>query len=582
MKLRILKRILITASVAVLGLIISCLCSGSIEAGEGESMPREILTRTEGELNESQQITVIPLPADIRRQKGSFTLLPGFRIIVDSGDIDLKELGEYCAGRLKASSGLDIPVTAPSGDDCTNALSMKLSNEMKSLGREGYLLDTGRDGITISAFSPAGLFYGIQTLIQLFPPPPKDFSGSGRHMPLTVQCMKIRDIPRYRYRGMHLDVCRHFFPKEFIKKYLDLLALHKFNTFHWHLTDDQGWRIEIRKYPLLAEKASTRSETLIGSAREEPQQFDGKPYGGFYSREDIHEIVEYAKKRYITVIPEIEMPGHSVAALSAYPELSCTGGPFDVATKWGVFKDVYCAGNDRVFEFLEDVLGEVIELFPGTYIHVGGDECPKDRWKKCDRCQARIRDEGLKDENGLQSYFIRRIEKFLSSRGRKLIGWDEILDGGLAPEATVMSWRGTKGGISAARQRHDVIMTPASHCYFDYYQADRKTEPLAIGGFIPLEKVYSFEPTPQGLSAGEAAHVLGAQGNVWTEYMGSSEQVEYMSVPRMSALAEAVWSPAAARDWKGFQKRLSAHFRLLDAMKVNYCRKTEVYKGGRE
>jgi len=580
MKLRLIKRILFTASVAVLGLAVMCLGSGDITAREGDDMPEERLVRAEGEIKEPGQITVIPLPTEIKRQEGNFTILPGFRIIVDSGNSELKELGEYCAVMLRASSGLDIPVTvSSSGDQCTNALKMTLSDKMKSLGREGYLLETGRDGINLSAFSPAGLFYGVQTLGQLFPPPPGSNSGSGGHKSAAVPCMTIRDIPRYPYRGMHLDVCRHFFPKEFIKKYLDLLALHKFNTFHWHLTDDQGWRIEIRKYPLLAEKAGIRRETIIGSAREEPQRFDGKPYRGFYSREDIREIVEYAKKRYITIIPEIEIPGHSVAALSAYPELSCTGRPFEVATKWGVFKDVYCAGNEKVFEFLEDVLGEVIELFPGTYIHVGGDECPKDRWKKCERCQARIRNEGLKDENELQSYFIRRIEKILTSRGRKLIGWDEILEGGLAPEATVMSWRGTKGGISAARQRHDVIMTPASHCYFDYYQADRKTEPLAIGGFIPLEKVYSFEPTPPGLSADEAAHILGAQGNVWTEYICTPEQVEYMSVPRMSALAEVVWSPAGARDWKNFQKRLSAHFRLLDAIKVNYCRKTAPVKG---
>ncbi len=317
---------------------------------------------------------------------------------------------------------------------------------------------------------------------------------------LSVPACIIEDEPRFVYRGMHLDVGRHMFPVATIKRYIDMLALHKMNTFHWHLTEDQGWRIEIKKYPKLTEIGAFRNETVVGHAGRPPLVFDGKRYGGFYTQDEVRDVVAYAKSKFITVIPEIEMPGHAMAALASYPELSCTGGPFEVNTKWGVMDDVFCAGKEETFTFLQDVLTEVIDLFPGTYIHVGGDECPKARWEKCPLCQKRIKDEGLKDEHELQSYFIQRIEKFLSSKGRKLIGWDEILEGGLAPEATVMSWRGTKGGIAAAKQKHDVIMTPSSHVYLDYYQCEPAGQPLAIGGYLPLEKVYSFNPMPEELT----------------------------------------------------------------------------------
>ncbi len=347
--------------------------------------------------------------------------------------------------------------------------------------------------------------------------------------------------------------------------------MYKMNTFHWHLTDDQGWRIEIKKYPKLTDIGAWRKGTLIGSYRDYPHKYDTITYGGFYTQEEIKEIVKYASERNVTIVPEIEMPGHSLAALASYPEFSCTGGPFDVAKEWGVFEDVFCP-KEETFKFLEDVLTEVIELFPGKYIHVGGDEVPKVRWKKCNYCQEMIKREGLKDENGLQSYFIKRIEKFINSKGRTLIGWDEILEGGLAPNATVMSWRGTKGGIDAATQSHNVVMSPGGFCYFDYYQGDPRFEPLAIGGYTPVEKVYSYEPTPSELNSDEEKYILGAQGNVWTEYIDSEKKVEYMVFPRICALSEVLWSPKELRDYQNFKPRLLNHFKILSKLNINYSK----------
>ncbi|MFZ2898283.1 MAG: family 20 glycosylhydrolase [Saprospiraceae bacterium] len=420
---------------------------------------------------------------------------------------------------------------------------------------EGYKLSIRPEGIKIRFREPAGAFYAVQTLNQLATP-----NG-------VMPCLDIEDAPRYAYRGMHLDVGRHFFPVEFIKKYIDLLARYKMNRFHWHLTEDQGWRIEIKKYPRLQEVAAWRKETLVGHYSQQPHQFDGQRYGGYYTQEEIKDVVAYAKQRHVTIVPEIEMPGHSQAVLAAYPELSCHGQPVEVATKWGVFENVLCP-TEETFEFLENVLLEVMDLFPGEYIHIGGDECPKAQWKASAFCQELMKKEGLKDEHELQSYFIRRIDKFLTSHGRKLIGWDEILEGGLSPNATVMSWRGVQGGIDAARAGHDVIMTPTSFCYFDYYQSMRNDEPLAIGGFLPLEKVYIFEPTPSELTAEEAKHILGAQGNVWTEYMPSSEQVEYMAFPRAIALAEVLWTQPENRNYKDFLSRLE---RELPRLPANYA-----------
>jgi hexosaminidase len=378
----------------------------------------------------------------------------------------------------------------------------------------------------------------------------------------------IHDAPRFPYRGMHLDVGRHFFPVDFIKRYIDLMSRYKMNTFHWHLTEDQGWRLEIQGYPRLTEIGSCRSETMVGK-NYSPFVGDGTEYCGFYTQTEAREIVAYAAARFVKVIPEIELPGHSLAALSAYPEYACTEGPFAAATRWGVFHDIYCP-TEETFAFLEGVLGEVLEIFPSRYIHIGGDEAPKERWRESPEAQEVIRREGLADEDELQSYFIRRIERFLVDRGRRLIGWDEILEGGLAPEATVMSWRGTEGGIEAARQGHDVIMTPTSHAYFDYYQGRPEYEPLAIGGFLPLDRVYGFEPVPAELAAEQAAHVLGAQGNVWTEFMKTPAQVEYMAYPRALAMAEVTWSPAEARDPADFERRLAARLQRLEALGVNF------------
>jgi hexosaminidase len=452
--------------------------------------------------------------------------------------------------------------------DMTDAtlLLMNVNEQRSDLGEEGYQLTVVPEGLQLEGATPTGVFYGVVTLLQLIQ---TDSETDERYLPTC----KIVDQPRFRYRGMHLDVCRHFQPAEFVKKYLDLLAMHKMNRFHWHLTEDQGWRIEIKKYPKLQEISAWRDETLIGHARhDKPHKFDGIPHGGYYTQEEIREIVEYAAARHITIIPEIEMPGHSLAALAAYPHLACTEGPFEVAKTWGVFKDVYCAGNEATFEFLEDVLTETMALFPSEYIHVGGDECPKDRWKECEKSQARIKAEGLADEHELQSYFIQRIEKFLNDNGRKLIGWDEILEGGLAPNATVMSWRGEKGGIEAAKAGHDVVMTPGKPCYFDHYQSeDTENEPLAIGGLNTLASVYAYEPVPAELSADEAKHVLGAQGNVWTEYMKTGDHIEYMVLPRLCALSEVVWSEKISdRDYEGFLTRLEPHLEALESKGYNY------------
>lgn len=441
-----------------------------------------------------------------------------------------------------------------------------------SLTQEAYMLDINTAGILIKASDYKGALYAVQTLRQLFPASIED-SAVILKEPLNLPFLHIEDAPQFSYRGMHLDVGRHFFDKEFIKKYISYLSLLKMNYFHWHLTEDQGWRIEIKKYPKLTSHAAFRDETLVGHYNDTPQQFDQKRYGGFYTQEDIKEIVAYAQSLNVTIIPEIEMPGHAQAAISAYPELGCTGEPVPVATKWGVFEEVFCP-KETTFRFLEDVLSEVIPLFPGPYIHIGGDEAPKKHWKNCSHCQQLIKKEGLNDEHELQSYFIKRIEAFVNSKGKKIIGWDEILEGGLAPNATVMSWRGTQGGIDAAEQGHPVIMTPTSHCYFDYYQSESASEPLAIGGYLPLKKVFYFNPIPESLDVQASKLILGAQGNVWTEYMKSPDHVEYMVFPRMLALSEVVWhgpAPKTEEAYSQFTQRTEQFFPRLDAMGVRYA-----------
>jgi hexosaminidase len=485
--------------------------------------------------------------------------------IADTANAELKALGVLATNIVSVAVGRSVPLTTGRRDSQPPVLLRLI--EGRAAEKEGaYTLTIAPEGIEVSASSGAGLFYGLQTLRQLLDASAVPLNGTLRTT--RMPSLTIVDTPRFPWRGMHLDVARHFEPVAFVKKYIDLMSRYKLNTFHWHLTDDQGWRIEIRKYPRLTSAGGCRKETMV-ARNFQPYVGDGQPYCGFYTQDEIREVVRYAAERYVTVVPEIEMPGHAKAALAAYPEFACTSGPFEVRTTWGVDEDVFCP-SDTTFRFLEDVLTEVIELFPGRYVHVGGDEVPKTRWRASPLAQDIIRREGLKDEAELQSWFIRRIERFLISRNRRLIGWDEILEGGLAPEATVMSWRGTSGGIVAAREGHDVVMSPNSHLYFDHYQGDARFEPLAIGGLSPLERVYAYEPVPDSLTPAQAVHILGAQANLWTEYLKTPEAVEYMVWPRALALAELTWSSKEARDWESFQERLPAALRSLGRLGVAY------------
>ncbi|MBA3569898.1 MAG: beta-N-acetylhexosaminidase, partial [Pyrinomonadaceae bacterium] len=421
--------------------------------------------------------------------------------------------------------------------------------------------------VTIRARTEAGIFYGIQTLRQLFPP--AIFSSSmQKNVEWTVPLAHVEDQPRFRWRGAMLDVCRHFMPKEFVLIFVDLLALHKLNTFHWHLTDDQGWRIEIKKYPRLTEIGAWRKQTRLGHERN-PRGFDKKPHGGFYTQRDIREVVEYARLRHITVVPEIEMPGHAQAAIAAYPWLGVTAEPLEVWSRWGINANIFNP-SEKTILFMQDVLTEVIELFPGTFIHVGGDEAIKDQWKASTQVQERLKELNLKDEHELQSYFIRRMDTFLAAKGRRLIGWDEILEGGLAPGATVMSWRGVKGGITAAKSGHDVVMAPTTHTYLDYYQSQDPGELPSIGGFLPLETVYQFEPVPEDLTAAEGKRVLGAQAQLWTEYLPTPGHVEYMAFPRLTALSEVTWSPKERKNYADYLTRLNIHEQRLQHLNVNF------------
>ena len=445
-----------------------------------------------------------------------------------------------------------------------NHIEFKLDKNFTS--PEAYKLEIGKNLITVTSSDNKGAFYAIQTIRQLIPASFENKSHTNKK--IEIKCQIVEDNPRFKYRGMHLDVGRHMFSVDFIKKYIDALAMLKFNTFHWHLTEDQGWRIEIKKYPKLQTISAYRDSTLAGHYTDKPRKFNNSSYGGYYTQKEIKEIVNYALDREITIIPEIEMPGHSQAAVAAYPELGCTGENVNVATLWGVFEDIYCS-KEETFNFLEDVIDEVAELFPGEYIHIGGDEAPKTRWKQCANCQRVIKRENLKDEHELQSYFITRMEKYISSKGKKIIGWDEILEGGLAPNATVMSWRGISGGIKAANMKHDVIMTPNATCYLDHYQSENTNEPLAIGGYTPLEEIYNYEPIPKELDSESSKYIIGAQGNVWTEYMSTSEYVEYMVFPRIFALSEVVWSKNKS-NFQEFTSRVTSFFDRLDKLDINY------------
>jgi hexosaminidase len=539
---------------------------------------------------------IIPAPRHLEPRPGEFRLDRETRIMLsDPGSTELRTLSELLAGPLRAASGLPLPISPePATGQAADAICIQLAPGSGSSGPESYRLDVTGRGAVLSGSTSGGLVYGLQSLRQLLPAQlergVRSLSAWGRGGAKTtdsappgpvrwaIPAVAIEDAPRFRYRGLLLDVARWYYPPEFIEQVIDLLALYKLNTLHLHLTDDQGWRLEIRKYPRLTQVGAWRKETIAGQ-HFDPYVGDGTPHGGFYTQNQMRDLVAYAAARHVTIMPEIEMPGHARAALAAYPELSCTGGPFEVSTRWGVHEDIFCP-SEQTFAFLEDVLQEVMQLFPGQYIHIGGDEVPKQQWKESPVAQEVIRREGLANEEELQSYFIRRIEAFLRAHGRRLIGWDETLEGGLAPEATVMSWRGEEGGIEAARQGHDVIMTPANHTYFDYYQGDPAAEPLAIGGFLPLDSVYAFEPVPAELTPGQAAHVLGAQGNLWTEYIPTPARAEYMMLPRMLALAEVLWSAKEARNWPRFVARLPAQFARLDALGAEYRVPEPVGLGG--
>lgn len=512
-------------------------------------------------------LPIIPYPNEVVLQDGQFTLSPQTKIVVknDAFKSDVDIFNDY----LEKNYGFRLEII----DNIVktgNFISFSYP-DFEAGFYENYHLDINPARIHIVAEGKgAGAFYALQTLIQLIPSQEIKSLKTAPQKTFILPCVSIKDRPSYTWRGMHLDVCRHFFPTSFIKKYIDIIAMYKFNTFHWHLTEDQGWRIEIKKYPKLTSIGAWRNGTMIGKYSD--QKYDTIRYGGFYTQEEIKEIVAYASALHITVVPEIEMPGHSLAAIAAYPWLSCTGKKQEVAKGWGVFDDVYCT-KDSVFNFLQDVLDEVIALFPGKYIHIGGDECPKTRWKTCANCQKRIKDLGLKDEHELQSYFITRMEKYLNSKGRQIIGWDEILEGGLAPNAAVMSWRGTEGGIAAAKQKHFVVMSPGKPCYFDHYQSKDKTkEPLAIGGYNPLDSVYNYNPTPKILTTQESEFIMGAQANVWTEYILNEKQVEYMAVPRLIALSEVLWTQPEYKNFNNFISRLKINRFILDKMNVNYAK----------
>ena len=517
---------------------------------------------------EADYRNVIPLPHEIVMVDGnSFVVEKDTRILYPEDNVLLERNAQFLAGYIEETTGRRLKVEPGQGGNDENVIMLGLDASIDN--PEGYELTVLPDRVTIKGQAANGVFYGLQTLRKSVP---AIAYGSDIILPAAV----IKDAPRFAYRGMMLDVGRHFFSVDFVKRYIDLLAMHNMNYFHWHLTEDQGWRIEIKKYPRLTEIGSIRKETGIGASRTE---FDGKPYGGFYTQDEIREIVKYAQERYVTVIPEIDLPGHMLAALAAYPELGCTGGPYEVACHWGVFSDVLCLGNEKTYEFLEGVLSEVIELFPSKYIHIGGDEAPRTRWEMCPKCQGLAKKEGLRTdrkhstEDRLQSYCMKRIERYLNERGRQIIGWDEILEGDVAPNATVMSWRGIRGGIKAAKLKHDVIMTPNDYMYFDYYQSDDKAqEPLAMGSGVTVEKVYGFEPVATELEKEEKKYILGVQANVWTEYIATPEHVEYMMVPRIAALAEVQWMMPEEKDYQEFLKRLSSLVGFYKRESVNYAK----------
>ncbi|MGV3641677.1 MAG: beta-N-acetylhexosaminidase, partial [Adhaeribacter sp.] len=518
-------------------------------------------------LQAQERYAIIPKPVKLVPRKGTFSLNEKTRIVVEASDPQLKTATDFLVGLVSHSAGYQLGYGTKAGKNTISfVLDKSIANE------EGYQLVVSPKAVRVKAKSPKGAFLAIQTLRQLMP---ADIEAQGSGLKkFGIPAVEIEDAPRFAYRGMMFDVGRYFFPISFLRQYIDLLVLYKINTFHLHLTDDQGWRMEIKKYPRLQEVAAWRKETLVGHYFDKPKKYDGKRHGGFYTQAELKDLVKYAQDRFITIIPEIEMPGHSTAALAAYPELGCReGATYEVSTTWWLHRDVYCP-NEFTFTFLQDVLTEVMEVFPSRFIHIGGDEAPKDRWKESAFAQELIKKENLKDEHELQSYFIQSMEKFLNSRGRSIIGWDEILEGGLAPNATVMSWRGEKGGIAAAKQKHQVIMSPNIYMYLNYYQTKegRKKEPIANGGFLPLEKVYSYNPVPASLTAEEARYILGVQANVWTEYISTPEHAFHMTFPRACAMAEVAWTPLEQKDYQEFLGRLKENLKHLEKQNVKYSR----------
>ena len=511
------------------------------------------------------EVNVIPAPVKMELGKGEFKLNGETRILFQQGNADAEKTAAYLADALRPATGLGLPVCAAPGAE---ANAVCLGNEGADAGAESYRLAVSKDRAIITASSGAGLFYGVQTLRQLLPP--TVFSATlvnGQKWEVPV--VTIEDAPRFAWRGMLLDVSRHFMPKDFIKKFIDTIAMQKMNHLHLHLTDDQGWRVEIRKYPKLTEVGAWRAETVVGHANKPGATFDGIRHGGFYTQNDLRELVAYAADRHVTIIPEIEMPGHAQAAIAAYPELGNVKEPLPVFTTWGVNKNIFNVEEPTIL-FLQDVLAEVVDIFPGTYIHIGGDEAVKDQWKASEAVQKRMKELGIPDEAKMQSYFIARMNDFLKSKGRKLIGWDEILEGGLGRDATVMAWRSVDKGIEAAELGNDVVMAPTAFTYFDYYQGKPKEEPLAIGGNLTLSKVYGFDPLPKKLDADGLSHIMGTQGQLWAEYIPNPDHMEYMAFPRACALAEVAWTPQAQRDFKYFSERLKTHVKRLGQMKVRY------------
>lgn len=515
---------------------------------------------------QTADFNIIPRPQQVNVSNDApFTLSAKTVISLGTNSQNMKRNANMLASYIEQATGI-----RPAVGKSKNGTAIVLTIDKTIANAEGYKLDADAKHIRIAGASAAGVFYGIQTLRKSLP------LVNGKASKVSIPAVHIADAPRFAYRGTHLDVSRHFVTADSVRQFIDMLALHNINRFHWHLTDDQGWRIEIKKYPLLTQIGSKRAQTVIGH---NSGKYDGKPYSGFYTQKQIRDIVKYAADRYITIVPEIDLPGHMQAALAAYPDMGCTGGPYEVWQKWGVSDNVLCAGNDKTLTFIDNVLKEITQLFPSKYIHVGGDECPKTQWQKCPKCQARIKALNLEAKDGhsaeerLQSYIITHASNYLKSLGRNTIGWDEILEGGLAEGATVMSWRGESGGIAAAKQHHDVVMTPNSYLYFDYYQSlDKANEPLAIGGYLPLETVYSYEPMPKELTADEARHIIGVQANIWTEYMPTFKQMQYMALPRLAALSEVQWSQPALKDYNSFTNRLTEFTHLYDRLGYNYAK----------